>query len=294
MGRLPSAIGGGLVLDSGAARAAFEPLARHLGLSLAELAAGVLAVAEANIERAARRISVARGRDPRHYTLVAFGGAGGLHACAIAERLGMTRVLIPRHPGVLCALGLLLADIQLEQARPVLARATRGVIARLRATQAELLAWGRAELLSEGIPEARQEMLISLDMRYVGQAHELNLPFEGDVVARFHQLHRATYGHAIEGRSVEIVAMRARAVGQSDKPPLRPEALGSSEPRQAFIGTSPTPQGELRLYDRERLRPGMVISGGALVVQADSTSYLPPSWTAQVDGYGSLLAQHQP
>lgn len=284
--------GQNLHLDDAAVQRAVMPIAQALGADVAHAARGILEVAHANIERAIRRVSVARGHDPREYALFAFGGAGALHACAIAERLGMRQVLVPRYPGVLCAFGLLVADVQIEQTRAVLARASRSLIARLRALQAELLAWGRDNLLSEGITEEAHEYEISLDMRYQGQAYELNVPFESDVIASFEQAHQAAYGHTLADRPIEIVSLRLRAIGKRPKPVLAPAPLGSADPQVAYLGTQPTSDGELARYERERLQAGMTLQGAALILQRDSTCYLPAGWTARVDAYLNLILTH--
>ncbi len=285
-------LGGSLRLDVDAALRALAALAEKTGLEVIETARGVIEVANASIERAVRRVSIARGHDPRDFTLVAFGGAGPLHACEVAQRLGMARVLVPRHPGVLCALGLLLADVRVEKSLPVLATASRGLVARLRATQAELLAAGRSALRAEAIPDAAMHFRVLLDMRYVGQAYELTIPFEGDVVANFHQAHHAAYGYALEARPVEIVNMRMQATGTMPRPALESRLPVAAAATPAFLGDKPTPEGgTLALYDREKLLPGMHFHGEALVFQLDATTYLPAGWQAHVDGYYNLVLE---
>lgn len=285
-------LGGALRLDLAAAQRVFAGLAAQTGLSAIEAARGVITVANSNIDRAVRRVSVARGHDPRQFTLVAFGGAGPLHACEVAERLEMPRVLIPRYPGVLCALGLLVADIMVDHSLPIMVTASRGLIARLRAMQAELLALGRDTLRREGIPDDEMQFKILLDMRYVGQAYELTIPFEQNVVAQFHEIHRHTYGHALEGRPVEIVNMRLQATGSIPKPVIKPEPTQDISPAPAFLGDKAVPTGgRITLYDREKLLPGMRFQGEALVFQLDATTYVPAGWSVRVDGYRNLILE---
>jgi N-methylhydantoinase A len=282
-------LGGEMHLSLDPAKIALEILAQRINQSPRAAALGILDVANANIERAVRRVSVARGYDPRLFTLVAFGGAGPLHACAIAERLDIPRVLIPSMPGVLCALGLLVADATVERRLPVLSMANRTILARLRAAQSELLAGGRDALREEGIAENNMRFSISLEMRYAGQAHELTVPFNSDPVSTFHETHRQTYGHAFESRPVEIITMRLQASAQSEKPYLAAQPLGGSDSSTARLKDTVLESERLTVYGRDSLLPGMTFTGAALVVQTDATTYVPVGWQAAVDGYGNLI-----
>lgn len=285
-------LGGNMSLDQSAVRTAFKKMAKSAGMSAHELARGVIDVANVNIDRALRRVSVARGHDPRDFTLVAFGGAGPLHACAVAERLEIPRILIPRHPGVLCAYGLLAADMRVNQSRAVLARATRTLIARLRALQAEVIRAGIDDLTAQGVPEERISYRVLLDMRYAGQAYELPVPFEGDPVEQFHRAHEQRYGHHLPQRAVEIVNMRLEATGVIDKPVMQPEPSGTIDPSAAFAGEQQTANdNHMAIYSRDRLKPGMQFNGAALVRQFDSTVFVAEQWSASVDGYHNLILE---
>lgn len=285
-------LGGRMNLDIKKARKAFEKLAKQIDKDMVEAAKGVIDVANVNIDRALRRVSVARGHDPRDFTLVAFGGAGPLHACDVAETLGMSRVLIPRYPGVLCALGLLVSDVRVDHSLPILVRANRGIIARLRAMQAELLAMGREDLRREGIPDDKMRFEILLDMRYEGQAYELTVPFGANIVDDFHAAHAQAYGHYMEHRPIEIVNMRLQAIGEIPKPELIPEASQGLSPDVAYLGDKTSPLGGIMaLYDREKLPVGARFSGEALVFQLDSTVYVGQGWSARVDGYHNLILE---
>ncbi|MDQ7035327.1 MAG: hydantoinase/oxoprolinase family protein [Anaerolineae bacterium] len=229
---------------------------------------------------------------PRDFTLVAFGGAGPLHACDVAQRLDMSRVLIPRYPGVLCALGLLVADVKVDHSLPILVRASRDLIARLRAMQAEILALGRDDLRREGVADDDMDFEVFLDMRYEGQAYELTVPFAANVIEDFHTIHAQTYGHALENRRVEIVNMRLQAIGKVIKPDIVPEKLGIADARTAYLGDKKSPLGGfMALYDRAELHPGMRFSGEALIFQLDSTVYVAQGWSARVDGYRNLILE---
>lgn len=294
LGRLDSDhfLGGTMSLDLKSARKAFKQLANDMNMNEVEAAKGVIDVANVNIDRALRRVSVARGYDPRDFTLVAFGGAGPLHACELADRLGITRVLIPRYPGVLCALGLLVADVQVDDSLPILVRANRGIVARLRAMQAELLAIGREELRREGIEDDEMQFQIYLDMRYVGQAHEITIPFASDIISDFHTAHAQAYGHFMEDKPIEIVNMRLQAIGEITKPDLSPESPKNAPIEEAYLGDKKSPLGGIMaLYNRDALSPGIRFSGEALVFQLDSTVYLAQGWSARVDGYRNLICE---
>ncbi|MBI5668317.1 MAG: hydantoinase/oxoprolinase family protein [Chloroflexi bacterium] len=309
LGRLDAQhfLGGHMMLDVDAARGAIGELAQRMGVNVEVAAAGVLQVANVNIDRALRRVSVARGHDPRDFTLVAFGGAGPLHACAVAERLEIPRVLVPRYPGVLCAFGLLAADVVLDYSRSLLGVMTDETPTRLASLLDGMIRQARADLLNEGIAEADMVFTPLLDMRYQGQAYELTIPLAArrdtiyrvptDLTSRFHEIHRRTYGHAMPQRAVEVVNLRLQAVGVVEKPILEQEdvgAYGGTPLHDAFLGHKRTVDGQtLALYDRESLPPGATFDGPALVFQYDSTVYLAPGWSAQVDGYRNLVMRDE-
>lgn len=283
LGRLDTGhfLAGGLALDINAAKRAMKPLAQAMGLSIEAAAQGVIDVANVNIDRALRRVSVARGYDPRDFTLVAFGGAGPLHACAVAERLEMPRVLIPLYPGVLCAFGLLVADVLRDYSRTVL-QAERGldVIAQ------EMMAQAQADLRAEGIVDAAMTFHPMLDMRYAGQSFEITVPLGEDMVAAFHRAHEESYGYALYDRAVEVVNVRLEAIGSVPKPELSAEVLTS--------GPAPKPlrqKGDMSHYERSSLLPGMQLGGPALIFQMDSTVYLASGWVARVDVYRNLVLE---
>lgn len=294
LGRLDAEhfLGGAMKLDLKSAEKAFTQLASEIDKNIVEAAKGVIDVANVNIDRALRRVSVARGYDPRDFTLVAFGGAGPLHACEVAERLGMSRVLIPRYPGVLCAYGLLVADVKVDDSLPILVRANRGIVARLRAMQAELLARGREALRREGIADEKMDFQIYLDMRYQGQAHELSIPFSADIIGDFHTAHAKAYGHFMDDKEIEIVNMRMQALGDIIKPDLIPEVSKNISADEAYLGDKKSPMGGIMaLYERDALSPGARFSGEALVFQLDSTIYIAQGWSARVDGYRNLILE---
>ncbi|MBS1249244.1 MAG: Acetophenone carboxylase gamma subunit [Chloroflexi bacterium] len=278
-------LGGAMRLHLDPAREALSTLGREMGRSTAEAALGVIHVANVNIDRALRRVSVARGYDPRDFTLVAFGGAGPLHACEVAEALEIPRVLIPRYPGVLCAFGLLMADVVLEESRSVLGPVTPDTHNQLTSYLEEMRAQARAKLRQEGVAE--KDILLSglVDARYQGQSYELTLPFTADLAAAFHAVHAREYGHALRERTVEMVNLRLQATGLVEKPTLAPEPVEENDGSDARLGQR---DGFTR-YKREALRTGAAFPGPALVFQLDSTVYIPQGWSAKVDGYRNLI-----
>ena len=290
LGRLDAEhfLGGAMALDINAGIEVLGKLGQQVGFSTIATAKGVVDIANVNIDRAIRRVSIARGHDPRDFTLVAFGGAGPLHACEAAERLDIPRVLVPSSPGVLCALGLLLADVAVDYSQSVMLLARADHIAGLAARQEDLLQLAGTDLQQEGMREDNMLFAVSLDMRYKGQAYELNIPFSSRVVEDFHEAHRTTYGHALPDRDVEIVNIRVQGTGLVQKP-----AFERNEPHERaaapFSEIESPLGGAIRRFHRDQLSAGSTLEGEALIFQMDSTTYVPPGWNATVDGYLNLI-----
>jgi N-methylhydantoinase A len=297
-------LGGSFSLDIPRARAQMQLVVKQSGArfrNVEAFAQGIIAVANAVMEKAIRVISVERGHDPRDYTLIAFGGAGGLHACDLAEALEMRGVLIPVFPGGLSALGILQANVVKELSRTVLLPAEellnespqlKNIIQRLEEAALQVLD-------AEGFSHDKMRFQHSLDMRYLGQAYELNIPLSRvdsigrDVIAAFHRAHEIRYGYHHKNKKVEIVNVRCRATGITDKPPSQKLA-----PRSRVKPLSPDQTLELTFHDRKRktvlyrrdnLRSGDVFSGPAIVAEYSATTLIPLYWKARVDSYGQLL-----
>ena len=262
-----------------------------------QFAQGIVQVANATMEKAIRVISIERGFDPRDYTLVAFGGAGGLHACDLAVALDMPRVLVPQLPGGLSALGILRADVVKDFSRTVRlpARSAAATRRALERPYAELLRRGLREMRAEGFSAGRVRTQRLLDMRYIGQAYELTVPEAGDFLAAFHRAHDRRYGYSDAARGVEIVNVRLRLVGATSKPALPRMRAGGSDAWRALAGHSavyfagrrvPTP-----VYRRDRLRAGNRFRGPAIVTEYSATTVVPPGWRARVDSYASLILE---
>ena len=302
-------LGGRMQLDLERARARMLDLARQLSLPLEATAWGVIRVANSNMERAIRTISIERGHDPRGFAMVAFGGAGPLHACELAAALRIPRVLIPPHPGVLSALGMVLADAVKDTSKTVMLPASETDAALLRHLLAGLYERARGELQAEGFGDDEIALLPVLDMRYVGQSYELRveIDLEGEIeehVGAFHELHRQRFSYASKDEPVEIVNLRVKAIGRTAKPQVSYRAPGSLYPDMARVGYKPVHFAErdaphaarpvpTALYDRARLEPGNMVVGPAVLFQLDTTTVIPPDWSATVDGWGNLLVEQQ-
>lgn len=290
-------------LDDSRARLALRRVMRapREGLrTVEEFAQGIVEVANAVMEKAIRVISIERGHDPRDYTLVAFGGAGGLHACELAAALRLPRVLVPRLPGGLSALGILRADVVREYVRTVqLSGLPRGQMARrLRLAFDEIERAGARELAREGFRQrAKLRVERFLDCRYAGQGYELTVPAAGDFLNEFHRFHQQRYGHSDRARMVEVVNVRARMAGLTPKPGLERAPRGGAQATAAIAAKRRLfADGrwlEAAFYDRAKLRAGNRLRGPAVVSEYGATTYIPPNWRARVDVHGNLVLDEE-
>jgi N-methylhydantoinase A len=298
LGRIPECglLGGAFKLDL---PRALRYMNRGRGpmVSAEAFAQGILEVANAVMEKAIRVISVERGHDPRDYTLVAFGGAGALHACELAASLEIPRVLVPCFPGALSALGILRADVTKEMSRTVrLEVQSAGEIRpKLRRAFAILEQEGRNQMRHEGFSGSIVQIQRSLDMRYSGQSYELNVPFAGEFIPAFHRAHEKRYGYFDRARASEVVNIRARFTGRTPKPRLPRLKTGGPSPATALVSKSPVLfHGRRKLaaiYDRSRLRAGNRILGPAIVTEYSATTLIPPDWSGHVDRNGNLILE---
>jgi N-methylhydantoinase A len=300
-------LGGRMPIQREFALAAIEELAARLGLAPMAVARGILEVVTANMAKAIRVISVQRGHDPRDYTLLAFGGAGPLHAVRLAEALEIRRVLVPRNPGILCAMGLLLTDLRADFASTRLTLLTGSALAPLRDGFAELEAEAAAWFAREGVAPPARRLHRRVDMRYAGQNYEIAVPLpDGPVTPQtpallaeaFAAAHQRLYGFLAEAEPVQLVTLRVEAIGLVRKAELRPLPLAGQDPdaaRESMREVWLTPAGAtpVPVFARDRLRPGNRISGPAVIEQMDSTTLLPPGWEAQVDAHENLVLEAQ-
>jgi N-methylhydantoinase A len=299
-------LGGSMPLDARAAAAAVGTLADALALSPIETARGIVAVVNANMAGAVRLVTVQRGVDPTGLALLAFGGAGPLHAGALARELGVRAVVVPPSPGLLCALGLLVEDLRLDAVRTCVARLDADAIDRLDKLFAEMEAEAVAWLERERVPPARRSLERWLDMRYVGQNYELLVSVPEEVWQtrrleplreRFLTLHEAAYGYAAPDEPIQVVNARLVTRGRPDPPalPRSGRARGGTDTavlaRRHVFFEDAGDFVECPVYDRRRLGTGHIIRGPAVVEQFDSTTLIHPDQRAEVDDLGFLLIQ---
>lgn len=287
-------LGGRHRLEVEASRRAVEPLAERLGTSVEETCEAILALARSRLERAVRRVTLERGYDPADLTLVAFGGAGGLHAAALAGALGGRRVLVPRAAGVLSALGCLAADTRLDFARTLLEPADAWPPDRLEEPFAELEALACEALEEEGVPEGSRGSRRSLAMRYVGQSYETSVSWEADTdpVDAFHRRHRERYGYARPEAAVEIVAARVTAIGATRQPALPDQVPGvSGRPERREIGLPGGGRTEVEAWDWAALPAGHESDRPAVVLGDHATALVPPGWSWRIGRHGDLVLE---
>lgn len=303
--------GGGIPLNRDRAAAAIEALARELGLDLIAAAEGILRIAIENMAAGIRTVSVKRGRDPRSYALVPFGGAGPLHACYLADWLGMTRIVIPPNPGVTSAYGLLLTDVRIDQVHTDVQREDRLDLARIGEEIAALETQVRTRLAAEGFTTAGMVLQHFVDMRYGGQAYEIRVPISAtaaDLAGRlrraiesFHVSHKDLYGCSYEGKQlVELVNVGVTGLGLLKRPQIPATQVAGADASAARRGRAavhfPQEKGivECPVYDRGRLRAGNEIAGPAIVEQYDSTTVVNPGWRGRLDPWGTLVLTKRP
>ncbi|ADO44198.1 putative AgaF protein (plasmid) [Ketogulonicigenium vulgare Y25] len=305
---------GRLPIDRQAAVDAIQALADRLGMGLMETAQGIIAVATANMAKAIRVVSVERGYDPRDYALMAFGGAGPLHAARLARELDMPRLLVPRNPGIMCSMGLLLTDLKTHFALGRRIRLDAEGLGAVAESFATLEARAEGWFAQQGIADADRATQRSLDMRYRGQGFELpvdcpagfNLPVDcpagpitdATVAALregFAEAHRQVYGYAFPDEPIDIIALRLAATGHVPRARLSAEEPATGPASAAITGTRDVWLPErgtfaaLPLYDRAQLQPGHVVKGPAILNQMDSTTLVLDGQTVTIDPYLNLV-----
>jgi N-methylhydantoinase A len=282
-------LGGEVVLRRELSEGALSSLGEKLGLGAEEAALGIVRVANAEMVRALRVISVERGLDPREFALLAFGGAGGMHACALAEELGMGTVLVPRAGGVLSALGLAISDLRCDYVRPYLAQLKGVEAAGLKKVFEEMEDAARGDL--DGPEYTRRA-----DLRYRGQSFELTVgveePFGVEKLEeRFHEAHQGRYGYRMDDEAVELVNLRLIASVPVEKPELKePEREGGAEKgrREANFDGEWV---EVPVFDRGRMGRGSEVAGPAIVEFKEATCVVLSGWRGVVDGVGTLVLE---
>ncbi|HEY7200768.1 MAG TPA: hydantoinase/oxoprolinase family protein, partial [Candidatus Dormibacteraeota bacterium] len=298
-------LGGAMTVRPELAERAIERLGASLGLSALDAAAGVLTVVNHNMANAIRSRTIQKGHDPREFALVAFGGAGPLHAAEVARQLGVPEVIVPVYPGITSAMGLLTTDLKYDLIQNEFMLDGDADLARLNADLERLDGEALAQLARDRVPSESARLEHAADCRYVGQGYELRVPIRpGALTAdglaafweEFHRLHREEYGHAFPGNPIELVNVRVIATGSLPKtPPVPPPSGGGVE--EAAVGSAPVHFDDgagLRafdtpFYERPRLPVGARVAGPAILLQADSTAVVPPGAGAEVLATGDLL-----
>jgi len=264
-------------------------------LTLEQFAAGVIRVVNANMERALRVVSIERGHDPRDFTLVAFGGAGGVHACELARSLGIPRALVPAFPGALSALGILSSDVVKDYSRTVLWRVhSKLPSGDLEREFRQLHQHAARDFRSEGWPGRPREQRHA-DLRYLGQGYELSLPVRPTLLRDFHAAHAKRYGYSHPDREVEIVTLRLRATQDASR---GPRVWGKSRNTSSRTTAQPIKRSTVifdgkqlstPIYDRDQLPPGKVLRGPSIVTEYSATTAIPPGYRFRLDRAGNLL-----
>jgi len=297
-------LNGRMKIDQELSSAAVARVAAALGMDVLDAAEGILEIVTVNMAKAIRVISVQRGYDPRDYTLVAFGGAGPVHAVRLAEHLGITQVLIPLTPGILCALGLLMTDLRTDFATTSLRILDDGATEAVGAIYAGLEQSGAAWLDDNNIPASRRQFRRTADVRYVGQNYEIAVPVPNGPISpqsleavreAFFQAHKQLYGYIADEGEVQMVTFRLEVTGEVDKVQFKPQPFSGEDSSAARVGSRKVWDSEscsfveAQLYERKSLKAGNVVAGPAIVDQMDTTTVIPNGWSARVDEFLNLI-----
>jgi N-methylhydantoinase A len=287
-------LGGKMPLDETASFHAVEVLAKRLNMDAINAAAGIINIVNEHMARALRVMSVQKGIDPRQLTLMCFGGAGGLHVCALAEALNMTRAIVPIHAGVLSALGMLAAPRARHMSRTLNRELATIDMQDLNAQFAELEQRASEALLQEGVAVDDIRRLRSADLRYRGQSYSLNVPwYDKDRSAQaFHQLHEQRYGHQL-AQPVELVTARVKLTGKPPHLQMHSQSKKNNnlELKAALKVALPGVNEQVSIYARDNLSPGQTIFGPALITETVSTTFLAAQWSCCADSYGNLILE---
>jgi N-methylhydantoinase A len=300
-------VGGRMKLNPEASKAVIgERIAKRLGMDVVEAAHGMVQVINVNMASAIREISVQKGYDPREFPLLCAGGAGPIHGAAIAAELGIRRIVVPRDASIFCAAGMLRSDLKHDYVRSCAQVLSRGMNSRVKALLAEMERQARATLKAEGIGQAAQRLRYSMDLRYLGQYHEVNVDVspkmlkdsDWDAIRElFHERHDALYGYSLreEGTAVELLNLRLGAIGLTRKPALERGPRRPASCAHALKGRRSVYVGErfakVPVYDGDRLVHGNRLAGPAIIESVNTTIVVPRGWSARYDGLGNCLLE---
>jgi N-methylhydantoinase A len=299
-------LGGEMTIYPDKAHQVIQTLADQLNLDLHETAEGVLTVLNSNMANAVRSRTIQKGYDPRDFTLVAFGGAGPLHAAEMAASMGIPEVLVPPYPGITSAMGLLTTDLRYDEIRNEFMLNLNMDLDKLNADLTELEAMVRQQLSADGVSEADISVERGADCRYVGQGYELRARIPAGRVTQdnvqaiwenFHHIHEEEYGHRFPSNPIELVSIRVAGAGRMPKLSAPTLGDGGKDGSEGYLSSAQVyfrVAGQLAAYDtnyyeRHKLKAGSTIPGPAILFQKDTTTVVPPNWTAEVKPTGNLI-----
>ncbi|UCC41348.1 MAG: hydantoinase/oxoprolinase family protein [Candidatus Aminicenantes bacterium] len=294
-------LGGEMKIYPERSHKALQKLAKRIKKPFLETAEGIIEIANANMEKAIRVISIERGFDPRNFSLFSFGGAGGMHAVEIASNLKIARVIVPKNAGVLSALGLLLADSIKDYSKSILKISEDITKKELDKHFAELKEKGLKDMKEDGFEEREVSILPLLDLRYLGQSYEITIPYTHidkftsvfSFIPDFHKTHTKLYSYCHAQQPVEIVNVRVKAIGAGKKINLKKQSPEGQDSESAFLKKQDLfyegKKYKASVFNRSLLRPGNRMTGPSLIADFDSTTFLPPSYSLEVDGFLNLL-----
>lgn len=297
LGHLPRSVllGGSMLLDYGRAYSVISKLIKPLGLETVEkVAEGIIRVANEHMVQALRMCSVQKGIDPREFVLMAFGGAGGMHICALADALGMRKAIAPAQAGVLSASGMLVAPPGRQLYKTLGCIVSECLHQTIESALDELVSTGKATLAEESVDTARLEISPSLDLCYQGQAFILNIPWTNieRTTERFHEQHQDLFGHRLDV-PVELVNVRVGIMAQADKLPL-PEMSVLVNSAPVSYSDIYGQDGKVPVWQRMHLSSGKTVTGPLIIVDEVSTIYVMPGWTCTMDVVGNLVLEKSP
>lgn len=289
-------LGGHMPLHLDRVDKAIKNFAHLAELTPIRLAEGIVDVANAKMERAIRVISIERGFDLRDFAMVSFGGAGGLHACDLARNLGISTIIIPPNCGLLSAYGMILSDVVKDYSRTVLRKSTEtNVFSELSHDFSELIGRAKEDMLVEGVEYGQVTFQKTMDVRYVGQSHELNIEFNPDFAESFHSIHNQRFGHAKHDMFIEIVSLRVRAVGKIEDS-MGMVQMFDLESEKKTDSKDVIFDGEIHpasLYLRKDLDVGNKIDGPSIVIEPSATTLIPPDFEVEIDTYQNIIAKRK-
>jgi len=286
-------LGGNMKVFPERTESAVNTMAAAIGLTPEKLTAGILQVVNANMEKALSVVSVKKGYDPSKFALFTFGGAGGLHAAELAEKLNIPKIISPKNQGIFSAFGMLFADIIKDYSLTVLKNPEELEYNEIRKLYSPLFEKSIEEMKKENIHKENIIFELFSDFRYAGQSYEIKVPFDENYLKNFHTRHRELYGYSFSDKPVELVTIRLKALSKTEKVKLKRNKLGGKNPHGGFIRNKNVIYRDERVlckvYRRELLKTGNEIKGPCIIYEYSSTTFIPPGYTSHIDEYENLV-----